>query len=128
MNEENEVILKEELTKIEHPLKRVAVRFMLLMALSILSFVLLDLAIEYDKGGFVARFPEVMQMLHASAAIGFIEGIVLMVRVILQPMVDIQRAIVVAEKTPMSAAVVYSVNQLFLFGRIVLLLLICDFI
>ena len=128
MNEENEVILKEELTKIEHPLKRVAVRFMLLMALSILSFVLLDLAIEYNKGGFVARFPEVMQMLHASAAIGFIEGIVLMVRVILQPMVDIQRAIVVAEKTPMSAAVVYSVNQLFLFGRIVLLLLICDFI
>lgn len=128
MNEENEVILKEELTKIEHPLKRVAVRFMLLMALSILSFVLLDLAIEYDKGGFVARFPEVMQMLHASAAIGFIEGIVLMVRVILQPMVDIQRAIVEAEKTPMSAAVVYSVNQLFLFGRIVLLLLICDFI
>lgn len=128
MNEENEVILKEELTKIEHPLKRVAVRFMLLMALSILSFVLLDLAIEYNKGGFVARFPEVMQMLHASAAIGFIEGIVLMVRVILQPMVDIQRAIVEAEKTPMSAAVVYSVNQLFLFGRIVLLLLICDFI
>lgn len=128
MNEENEVILKEELTKIEHPLKRVAVRFMLLMALSILSFVLLDLAIEYDKGGFVARFPEVMQMLHASAAIGFIEGIVLMVRVILQPMVDIQRAIVEAEKTPMSAAVVYTVNQLFLFGRIVLLLLICDFI
>ena len=128
MNEENEVILKEELTKIEHPLKRVAVRFMLLMALSILSFVLLDLAIEYDKGGFVARFPEVMQMLHASAAIGFIEGIVLMVRVILQPMVDIQRAIVEAEKTSMSAAVVYSVNQLFLFGRIVLLLLICDFI
>ena len=128
MNEENEVILKEELTKIEHPLKRVAVRFMLLMALSILSFVLLDLAIEYNKGGFVARFPEVMQMLHASAAIGFIEGIVLMVRVILQPMVDIQRAIVEAEKTPMSAAVVYGVNQLFLFGRIVLLLLICDFI
>ena len=128
MNEENEVILKEELTKIEHPLKRVAVRFMLLMALSILSFVLLYLANEYDKGGFVARFPEVMQMLHASAAIGFIEGIVLMVRVILQPMVDIQRAIVEAEKTPMSAAVVYGVNQLFLFGRIVLLLLICDFI
>jgi len=69
-----------------------------------------------------------VQLLHASAAIGFIEGIVLMVRVILQPMVDVQRAITEAEKTPMSAAVVYTANQLFLFGRILLLLLICDFI
>ena len=128
MNEENEVIIKEEFDKIEHPLKRVMVRFTMLMVISIISFVLPDLAVAYDKGGFVARFPEVMQLLHASAAIGFIEGIVLMVRVILQPMVDVQRAITEAEKTPMSAAVVYTANQLFLFGRILLLLLICDFI
>jgi len=67
-------------------------------------------------------------MLRASAAIGFLEGIVLMVRVILQPMVDIQRAIRTAEETPMSAAFVYTANQLFLFARITLLLLICDFI
>ena len=60
MNEENEVIIKEEFDKIEHPLKRVMVRFTMLMVISIISFVLPDLAVAYDKGGFVARFPEVM--------------------------------------------------------------------
>jgi len=128
MFEENEKIIKEEITQIENPLRRVAVRFLLLMAISVASFILLDLLVEYDKGGFIARFPELLQMLRASAAIGFLEGIVLMVRVILQPMVDIQRAIRTAEETPMSAAFVYTANQLFLFARITLLLLICDFI
>lgn len=128
MLEDEKKILNEEIAVIEKPLKRVAIRFMLLMAISIVSFLALDILVTYDRGGFISRFPEVLQMLRASAAIGFLEGVVLMVRVILQPLVDVQHAVKKAEETPISAAIIYTGNQLFILIRVVILLFICDLI
>lgn len=129
----NEAIsdVENEVKSIRRPFTRVAARVLILLAISLFGLLSMEVLIDLNQKygfDFISRFPETMIILKAVTVITIIEALLLLVRVIIQPLVDVQSAVTIAETQPWPAAFVFFTNQMTLIIRFVIVLKICEFI
>lgn len=123
--------VENEVKSIRRPFTRVAARVLILIAISLFGLFAMEVLIDINQKygfDFISRFPETMIILKAVTVITIIEALLLLVRVIIQPLIDVQKAIVIAETEPWPAAFVFFTNKLDLLVRFIIVLKICEFI
>lgn len=111
--------------------RRMAVRTFILMALTVLAFLVMDtlVMLGHDRVSDInERWPELIQILRAAGIMTWAEMSLMWIRMALAPKTDVQKAATLAMQEPMPAAVVYAVHSLQWLARMVLFLHLCGFL
>lgn len=112
-------------------LERLALRSAILLMISSLGFIFMEALVYMGQEQILSiqmRFPEIMLVVRALTLITWVEVCLLWIRVLLQPSVDVQRAALIAETSPIGAAIVYTVHQATWLVRVVVFLSLCEFL
>lgn len=94
-----------------------------LVGLTILGFVLLEMLVMFGGNnateGLNARWPELFVIIRAFAIMTWCEVIILWIRKMTQPKIDIQASISKADDSPIAAAILYGVHTVYWVVRVV---------
>lgn len=92
-----------------------------LIALTLLGFALLELLVQFggnNSEGLNARWPELYQIVRAFAIMTWCEVLILWIRKLVQPQIDIQASVRKADDSPAAAAVLYGIHTVYWVVRV----------
>lgn len=93
-----------------------------LVALTVLGFVLLELLVQFGgdnaSNGINGRWPELYVIIRAFAIMTWCEVLILWIRKLTQPLIDIQASVKKADDDPMAAAVLYGIHTVYWIVRV----------
>lgn len=113
--------------------KRLFMRSVILLALTIIGFAAMDIIVELERANdihLVSRFPEIMLVLRALTMLTWIEISVQWIRLALAPKLDMQAfACMAYENNDVRACVaVYAINSVVMLSRILFVLVMAELV